>query len=93
MPPPAGGRSQTSLGFTRDKTLDDDGMPALGHGAAPAASHSFEARKKNLDPTKKRDLMSPAREKGGAPPGSISGIKTFKQRQQEREERSKTLYR
>jgi hypothetical protein len=91
MPPPPGGRSQTSMGFTRNSKFDDD-EPAVGHKFAPAASHTFEARKKNLDPAKRRDLMS-TREKAGAPAGSISGLGTLKKRQAEREERSRTLYR
>eukprot|EP00961_Rhodomonas_salina_P022894 307054-Rhodomonas_salina.3 len=65
----------------------------LGHAAQPAASFSYDNRKQNLDPRKRKDLMSLPREKKVPPAkGKKPSELTFKQRQQLREERNKNHY-
>ena len=58
----------------------------------PAASFSYESRKKNLDPGRKKDMMAPPR---APPPMTKSVVATkpaYKLRQMEREERAKNRY-
>ena len=64
----------------------------VGRANEPAASFSYDSRKKNLDPGRKKDLAAPPR---APPPMTKSVVATkpaYKIRQLEREERAKNRY-